>query len=240
MRLQNDLVLEKNMSQKFQIRLEHLINQGKQISDDSYENTNGYMNFSQESKDLYIQWVVSSKSLLKLISDDKKAIHYELFLSAENKVHHMETQPLILKRLISILRATLDDINSGCLTSFKQLIQADVFDSELDQAKHFLETGYPVAAAVTAGVVLESSIKELCKNNGIDIYPPDSTKPKKLDVLNAALKNADIYNILQQKKITALADIRNNAAHGNIDQFTSEDVKDMIRDIERFLLEYAS
>ncbi|MFX5119016.1 HEPN domain-containing protein [Acinetobacter baumannii] len=88
--------------------------------------------------------------------------------------------------------------------------------------------------------MLESSIKELCKNNGIDIYPPDSTKPKKLDVLNAALKNADIYNILQQKKITALADIRNNAAHGNIDQFTSEDVKDMIRDIERFLLEYAS
>ena len=71
MRLQNDLVLEKNMSQKFQIRLEHLINQGEQISDQSYKNTNGYMNFSQESKDLYVQWIVSSKSLLKLISDDK-------------------------------------------------------------------------------------------------------------------------------------------------------------------------
>ncbi len=93
----NDLVLEKNMSQKFQIRLEHLINQGEQISDQSYKNTNGYMNFSQESKDLYVQWIVSSKSLLKLISDDKKAIHYELFLSAENKAHSMETQPLILK-----------------------------------------------------------------------------------------------------------------------------------------------
>ncbi|MFK6114874.1 hypothetical protein Q4202_18260 [Acinetobacter baumannii] len=79
------------MSQKFQIRLEHLINQGEQISDQSYKNTNGYMNFSQESKDLYVQWIVSSKSLLKLISDDKKAIHYELFLSAENKAHSMET-----------------------------------------------------------------------------------------------------------------------------------------------------
>ncbi|EJB8497260.1 DUF4145 domain-containing protein [Acinetobacter baumannii] len=228
------------MNQKIQKRLEYLINQGEEISVQSYENTNGFMNFSQEAKDLYTQWLVSSKSLLKLICDDKKAIHYELFLSAENKVHSFETPPLILKRLISILKATLDDMNSGCLTSYKQLIQADVFDSELDQAKHFLESGYPVAAAVTAGVVLETSIKELCKNNGIDIFPPDSTKPKKLDVLNAALKNADIYNVLQQKKITTLADIRNNAAHGNTNQFTNEDVKDMIRDIERFLLEYTS
>ncbi|EZQ02130.1 DUF4145 domain-containing protein [Acinetobacter sp. Ver3] len=227
------------MSQKFQTRLEHLISQGEQISAQSYQNTNGYMSFSQESKDLYVQWIFSSKSLLKLISDNKKAIHFELFDSAGKKTHSMETDPLVLRRLISILRATLDDINSGCLISFKQLIQADVFDNELEQAKHFLESGYPVAAAVTAGVVLESSIKEICKNNGIDVYPPGSTKPKKLDVLNAALKNAGIYNILQQKKITALADIRNNAAHGNTNQFTIEDVKDMIRDIERFLLEFA-
>jgi len=61
-----------------------------------------------------------------------------------------------------------------------------------------------------------------------------------LDVLNAALKNAEVYNILQQKKITALADVRNNAAHGNVDQFSKEDVIDMIRDIERFLLTYSS
>lgn len=131
-------------------------------------------------------------------------------------------------------------MNTGLLISFKTIIQSEVFDSELDQAKHFLDSGYLVAAAVTAGVVLETSIKELCKNNGIDIYLPESTKSKKLDVLNAALKNAEVYNILQQKKITALADVRNNAAHGNVDQFSKEAVIDMIRDIERFLLTYSS
>ena len=63
----------------------------------------------------------------------------------------------------SVLRATLDDVNTGLLISFKTIIQSEVFDSELDQAKHFLDSGYLVAAAVTAGVVLETSIKELCK-----------------------------------------------------------------------------
>ena len=47
-------------------------------------------------------------------------------------------------------------------------------------------------------------------------------------------------NPLQQKLITAMADIRNNAAHGDYDQFTKEDVHRMIEDIERFLLAYSS
>ena len=37
-----------------------------------------------------------------------------------------------------------------------------------------------------------------------------------------------------------MADIRNNAAHGDYDQFTKEDVHRMIEDIERFLLAYSS
>jgi len=146
---------------------------------------------------------------------------------------------------IPISRQPLGEIFSGIfyglLIPFKQLVQAEVFDSELDQAKHFLDTGYITAAAVTAGVVLETAIRELCKNHDeIELYPENSTIPKKLDVLNAALKKADVYGVLQQKRITALADIRNSAAHGNTENFNKDDVVDMIRDIERFLLEYLS
>jgi hypothetical protein len=38
--------------------------------------------------------------------------------------------------------------------------------------------------------------------------------------MNAALAKAGKYNKLMQKRITALADIRNSAAHGNFNQFT--------------------
>ena len=58
--------------------------------------------------------------------------------------------------------------------------------------------------------------------------------------LNDDLAKAGVYNKLQQKQITALADIRNSAAHGNYEQFTKEDVERMIDDIERFLLNHSS
>lgn len=120
------------------------------------------------------------------------------------------------------------------LITFKQIVQAEVFDSELEQAKSLLENGYKNAAAVIAGVVLETAIKELCLNNNIDL------EKKRLTRLNDDLAKAGVYNTLEQKRITALADIRNNAAHGKYDEFTIEDVERMISDIERFLLTYSS
>lgn len=234
------------MSQKFQQRLETLIAQGEEILESTAQITSGFTGttttgLSQEAINSYTQWVVSSKTILNVICGNNRGLHYEIFLSSEKQNHSMENKITILKRLISVLRAALDDLNNGLLIPFKQLVQAEVFDSELDQAKHFLDSGYTTAAAVTAGVVLETAIRELCKNHDeIELYLENSTIPKKLDVLNAALKKADVYGVLQQKRITALADIRNSAAHGNTENFNKDDVTDMIRDIERFLLEYLS
>ena len=145
-----------------------------------------------------------------------------------------DTNISILNRLIPILRAAEDDLKNGFLITIKQLVQADVFDSELEQAKSLLQNGYKNAAAVIAGTVLETAIKEICLNNGIEL------DRKKLTHLNDELAKAGIYNKLQQKQITALADIRNNAAHGDYDQFTQEHVERMIEDIEKFLLTYSS
>jgi hypothetical protein len=50
----------------------------------------------------------------------------------------------------------------------------------------------------------------------------------KLDKMNADLAKAGAYNKLVQKQITALADIRNDAAHGHYDQFSKDDVSSMI------------
>jgi len=54
--------------------------------------------------------------------------------------------------------------------------------------------------------------------------------------MNADLAKAGIYNKLQQKRITALADIRNSAAHGKPEEFSEDDVKRMIEEIEQFLV----
>jgi hypothetical protein len=80
---------------------------------------------------------------------------------------------------------------------------------------------------VIAGVVLETALRQLCDRENI----PHG----KLDKMNADLAKAGKYNKLMQKRITALADIRNSAAHGNFNQFTQQDVENMMNEVEQFL-----
>ena len=75
--------------------------------------------------------------------------------------------------------------------------------------------------------MLETALRTLCDRHEI----PHG----KLDKMNADLAKAGQYNKLRQKRITALADIRNSAAHGKTDQFQPADVESMINEIERFL-----
>lgn len=123
--------------------------------------------------------------------------------------------------------AAKEDFEGGYLNSVRNLVQAEVFDNELDQAKELLSSGYASAAAVIAGVVLETTIRNLCSDHNIPLG--------KLDKMNADLTKQGIYNSLIQKRITALAGIRNSAAHGKTEEFNKDDVNSMINEIERFV-----
>jgi hypothetical protein len=120
-----------------------------------------------------------------------------------------------------------EDYEGGYLNPLRLLAQREVFDSELEQASELLASGYIPAAAVTAGVVLEAGLREWCVDNALPIG--------KLDKMNADLAKADVYNKLVQKQITALADIRNGAAHGHYDRFSKTDVANMINEVKRIL-----
>jgi hypothetical protein len=102
-----------------------------------------------------------------------------------------------------------------------------VFESELEQAQELFRSGYLSAAAVIAGAVLETTLRQMCQDRGMQTGT--------LDRMNADLAKAGTYNSLVQKRVTALAAIRNSAAHGRSQDFTSDDVAAMIRDVERFV-----
>lgn len=138
-----------------------------------------------------------------------------------------------LNHALGTLQAAQDDYHHGFLFEVRNLITADVFDDFLSQAQHLLDAGYPAPAAVVAGSVLEDGLRKLCQRRNIAL--PE--KPK-LDVMNADLAKVGAYNKLTQKRITALADIRNNAAHGQWDQFKDQDVADMVSGIHSFMAEY--
>ena len=78
--------------------------------------------------------------------------------------------------------------------------------------------------------MLETTLRQLCTDSGIPVG--------KLNKMNSELTKAGAYNLLVQKRITTLADIRNNAAHGHPEQFKENDVSDMISYIESFVSEH--
>ncbi len=84
-----------------------------------------------------------------------------------------------------------------------------------------------------AGCVLEDGLRKLCQKNGITL--PE--KPK-LDKMNADLAKAGVLSKLVQKRITALADLRNKAAHRQWDQFKKDDVEEMIPAVRRIMEEF--
>jgi len=172
-----------------------------------------------------LNWKVKAKTLL-INTCGEPSHHLTSFIAAERSTGY-GTNYDILKQLEAVFFAVKEDFEGGYLNSMRNLVQAEVFTSELEQAEQLLSSGYSSAAAVIAGVVLETTVRNLCSDRDI--------AHGKLDKMNADLAKMGAYNSLQQKRITAMAAIRNSAAHGKTDEFTPGDVQGMINDVERFL-----
>lgn len=56
--------------------------------------------------------------------------------------------------------------------------------------------------------------------------------------MNVELCKARAYNIAKQKQITAWADLRNKAAHGEWNAYTEPDVRDLLAGVKRFIADY--
>ena len=180
-------------------------------------------------KELTSQWCISCLHLIKKVFGEDSD-HYVKF----NELYSNRGNTSSFRNLLAILKSAKDDYENGYLFDTRALIEAEVFDDFLEQSEHLLSQGYETAAAVIAGSVLEDGLRKLCVKNGIAL----SAKPK-LDTMNADLAKVGVYNLLKQKQITALADLRNKAAHGQ-GGFTKEDVEAMIKDVRRFMQDYFS
>lgn len=174
---------------------------------------------------LILNWQVKVKNLLSnLCGEDSQ--HFTAFIES-GKATSFSSNYTILQQMKAVFMAAKEDFEGGYLNSVRNLVQAEVFDNELDQAKELLSSGYAAAAAVIAGVVLETTLRNMCRDNGIPLG--------KLDKMNADLTKQGVYNSLTQKRITALAGARNSAAHGKTEEFSKGDVNSMINEIERFV-----
>jgi hypothetical protein len=179
-------------------------------------------------------WRVNAANLIKQACG-AESVHYEEWQEVQKSPNMSSYRNMV--RLKAVFLAAKDDYEGGYLRSIRSLVHAELFDDELEQARELLASGYTVAAAVVARVVLETTLRTLCVNNGIPVRTPDG-KSVKLDKMNADLSKAGVYNVLVQKQVTWLADIGHKAAHGDVGGFKDADVGDMIAQVERFVRDH--
>jgi hypothetical protein len=111
------------------------------------------------------EWRIKVKNLLAK-SCGLESEHYREFVRAE-KYRLKDTTYKVLLRIRPVFKAAKEDYDGGYFTSFKSLVQAEVFDNVLEQSSELLSSGYHGAAAVIAGVALETALRELCDRSSI-------------------------------------------------------------------------
>ena len=110
------------------------------------------------------------------------------------------------------------------LLDIRQIVQADLFDSELEAAKALLKNGFLRPAGVLAGVIVEKHLAQVCKNHGL------RTRKKRPTIAdyNEMLKGAEVIGVPQWRFNQHLGDIRNLCGHKRDAEPTREQVNDLV------------
>lgn len=205
--------------------------------------------------ELYQSWYSESKALIRQLLPDRlddftryyerpksrKEITYENYKIEDCLQGLTVTQAFDGKKVVgpdgaipqfrqqlAILRSAEARFESS-LFDIRQLVQADVFDSEIDAAKELAKKKFTRSAGALAGIVLEGHLGQVCENHKIKI----TKKAPGISDLNDALKNADVIEVPQWRFIQHLGDIRNLCDHNKKTEPTSAQVDDLITGVAR-------
>jgi hypothetical protein len=163
----------------------------------------------------YQSWYSEAKALIKQLLPDRLADfvrHYEKPKSRKNidyenykiedylqglnvtyggkKVVGPEAAIPQFRQQLAILGSVKARFESS-LFDIRQLVQADLFDSELDAAKELAKNKFGRAAGALAGVVLERHLGQVCNNHDIKI----SKKDPGIADFNNALKEESVIDL---------------------------------------------
>jgi len=134
------------------------------------------------------------------------------------------------RQQVAILKATQARFKSS-LFEIRQLVQADLFDTELDAARELLKNKFFRASGAVAGVVLEKHLHQVCDNHSIAINKKNPT----IGDLNELLKTNAVIEIPQWRHITLLADIRNLCDHNKKIEPTQDQIEDLIAGTDKII-----
>ncbi|WP_235829855.1 hypothetical protein [Frigidibacter oleivorans] len=127
--------------------------------------------------------------------------------------------------LVKAAKATLD----SALMDLKAVLQADLFDSEIETAGALAKAGYLRAAGAICGVVLEKHLHHVCDTHNIKV----TKKNPSISDLIQLLKDGGTITVAQWRFIQSLADTRNLCDHAKGREPTKEEIADLLAGTEK-------
>jgi len=135
---------------------------------------------------------------------------------------------LLFENQLGIVKAAKRKFESS-LFDIKQLVQADLFDSELDAARELNKKGFTRGAGAVAGVVLEGHLSQVCENHKLKVIKKSPT----INDFNQLLKDNDVADTPTWRFIQHLADLRNLCDHNKKREPKKEEIDELINGVEK-------
>lgn len=132
------------------------------------------------------------------------------------------------KTQLGILKAVENRFESS-LFDIKQLVQADLFDSELDTSRELAKHGFLRAAGAVSGVVLEKHLGQVIANHNIATRKQHPS----ISDFNDLLKGGGVVDVPTWRSIQRLGDLRNLCDHNKQREPTPDEVTELISGVEK-------
>ena len=134
------------------------------------------------------------------------------------------------RQQLNIVEAAKSTLSSS-LVNLTTILQADLFESEIDSAAALGKAGYLRAAGAICGVVIEKHLKQVCVNHGLTIRRKIIT----IAFLNETLKAADVLSIPDWRYVQRLADLRNLCDHAKDQEPSKDQVDELVEGTRKIL-----
>ena len=145
----------------------------------------------------------------------------EIVVGPDAAIPQFRQQLAILKSVSARFESSLFDI--------RQLVQADLFDSEIDAARELIRHGFLRGAGAIAGVVLEKHLAQVAANHNVKTRKKNPT----INDYNDLLKNNGVIDVPIWRQIQRLGDIRNLCDHNKDREPTKEEVEELVDGVEK-------
>jgi len=148
---------------------------------------------------------------------------HEVIVDQDAAIPKMQNQKSILASAEKKFESKLFDI--------QEVLQADIFDSELSAARELAKKGFIRGGGAIAGVVLEKHLEHVCNSHNLK----SRKKHPSISDYYQLLKESNVIDTTKWRFIQHLGDIRNLCDHNKEREPTKEDVFELAEGVEKVI-----